>query len=331
MAITSYGYPAAAGSTNGSIDAVAWARTSHLLGSTYAVMSAADFKVTAATNGVSVSPGTAHGCGITDVLDTATTLPLAIPTTGSRHWLVSLRRRWETTNRSDLVAHDIGGALPSYILTSTPRYVTPGVVDDQPLAYVSWEPGATALKVTDLRLVGSGKSQVAFDARALGLVAGAGHQVWIDKAIWEHDTYGWKGRLAEPLVLTGTLQSWAPSAQNPAYLVAGPPGPWAILTATIPDMGVPYRIRAYAEGEWGCDNPTVGRWDFHIMAGSEIIGRHVAMGSSGLAWRTIHAPLTTQTFQGQTGVSVQAKQILPGSMAMRTAHNSRLWVEVCSA
>lgn len=322
MAITSYGYP-------GSIDARAWAQHAWMLGSVYAVAEDADWRVSATPSGVTVAPGVAHGQGVTDVSDAPVPVALTPPGSGSRYWLVALRRTWQTTNQTTVVAVDLGSSQPGAVPMGAPRNNEPGVIDDQPLALVSWVSGATSFSVVDLRLVGPGKAQVASSPLVLPLVDHPGHVVRIGPAEHRRGLTDWTGSIAGSVTIEGVLQPWAPSGGFPGQFAAPPSQSWPILAATVPDYGVPYRIRAYAEGEWGAEASSGVRWDFAITVDGLMIGRHVtAADASGVRFRTIVAPRTSRQFTGQREVLAAAIPIYGGGYVGRTAHNSRLVVEV---
>lgn len=320
MAITSYGYP-------GSIDAKAWAQHAWMLGSVYAVAGDADWRVSATPSGVTVAPGVAHGRGVTDVSDAPVPVALTPPGSGSRYWLVALRRTWQTTNATTVVAVDLGSSQPGAIPMGAPRNSEPGVIDDQPLALVSWVSGATSFSVVDLRLVGPGKAQAAASPLVLPLVDHPGHVVRIGPAEHRRGLTDWSGSLVESVTIDGWMHTWARSASNPSLFIAGPERSWPIYTATVPDYGVPYRLRTYAEGEWGC-SPASARWDFLIMTDGLTIGRHVSIPDASVIFRTIVGPRTSRQFTGRRDVSVVAMPIFGGADALRTPHNGRLVVEV---
>lgn len=323
MAITSYGYP-------GSIDARAWAQHAWMLGSVYAVADDAHWRVSATPSGVTVAPGVAHGQGVTDVSDAPVPVALTPPGSGSRYWLVALRRTWQTTNQTTVVAVDLGSSQPGAIPMGAPRNSEPGVIDDQPLALVSWVSGATSFSVVDLRLVGPGKAQAASSPLVLPLVDHPGHVVRIGPAEHRRGLTGWTGSIADSVTIEGALRPWAPSGAFPGQFVADATQSWTILAATVPNYGVPYRIRAYAEGEWGAEAPSGARWNFAITVDGLMIGQHLtaADGSGGIRFRTIVAPRTSRQFTGQREVLVEAIPISGGGYVGRKAHNNRLVVEV---
>ena len=324
MAINSVGYP-------GTVDAVEWAEVARLLGSVYAVAGTSDFRVERTVEGVRVLPGVAHGHGVTDVSTAPVNLPLTTTVGQSVAWMIAIRRTWQTTNATTVVAVELPGP-PASIPMGSPRMTSPGEIDDQPLALVVSTAGQSNLAITDLRLIGAGSAQAANSMLALDLPQRAGHMLSVGRSTWvartEGDGLSWSPMGGPLAVLEGSLAAgWAASGRSPALRILGGGG-GEVMSATISDPGQPYRISAHAQGEWGCEDPL--RWDWVIFAGGDEIGRHVDYTRSGMQFRTVTAPLTPKAYRGPLRVSVQA-QGWEGGWAARTDYNNRLVVEVWPA
>lgn len=150
LATPSPGYP-------GTIQAATWAQMQRGLGARYWVDDQAALKVTPKSDGtreVNIAGGYAGGYGIMDHNNGVATLQLPTVPSGTKWFLVCLRRTWGSTNASSFVAIDAGTsdtALPT-------RNTNPGTIDDQPLALVSLASGAAVPgTVHDLRLIGTAK------------------------------------------------------------------------------------------------------------------------------------------------------------------------------
>lgn len=154
MAITSVGYA-------GTVSDEQWAKMVARVGSAfYSVDDFASFKVSAAagTRTIQVATGGISGKGIYDLSSAAVTRSLGSVPSGVRWDLVVLRRTW-ATKLSDIVVIPGGStkALPD-------RSITPGTVDDQPLALVRVAAGSTNIQeVVDLRCSVHNGGAIAWD------------------------------------------------------------------------------------------------------------------------------------------------------------------------
>lgn len=151
MAITAYGYEGEIGQTQ-------WARLTGMLGVRHAVDSLADLAVAAVagTRRVGIGPGRALGYGV--VVESSSTVFIDLPTpAGAGQWfLIALRRNWGTkANTFECIAGAVTTSAIAPVLSpgAYPAAMnsTPGVADDQPLAWV-WASGtSTVLSIFDIR------------------------------------------------------------------------------------------------------------------------------------------------------------------------------------
>lgn len=146
MALTSIGY-------DGTVDETAWTR---LMGKTagcaYGVLGASDWKVTAhptLARGIVIGTGHGWGHGVYDINDATVSLQGADILSGTRWDMVVARRNWTGA----------GGSTSFVLITGTStkalvsRNVSPGTMDDQPLALVQYTGGTTApTAIVDLRV-----------------------------------------------------------------------------------------------------------------------------------------------------------------------------------
>lgn len=181
MAITSVGYA-------GTVGDAQWAEMiSRVGGAVYSVDTYGSFRVTASagTRTVSIAAGGASGKGIYDENPAAITQALASVPSGTRWDLIVLRRTWAT--KVTAVAVVQGGstkAIPT-------RTVTPGTVDDQPLALVRVAAGSNAIQeIVDLRCAVSNGGAVAWDALVRSYLNELGTSVRIGDVVWDRVTDG---------------------------------------------------------------------------------------------------------------------------------------------
>lgn len=114
---------------------------------------------------VSIADGAIFGRGVRDVLTGVANLVLAPPASGGLWYLIAARRTWGTGASTTVVAITGGttdGTVPATPPTTLPTGAassgsagfqrSPGVVDDQPLAWVHVRAADTTLTLFDLRL-----------------------------------------------------------------------------------------------------------------------------------------------------------------------------------
>jgi hypothetical protein len=151
MAISTVGY-------TGTVDEAAIAQIMLLAGKRYAVADAASFKVTAVAGSrqVIVAPGVAYAAFV-KVTNTAP-VPLTAWTlaSGGQWHLIVLERDWSGAGSATIKA--IAGPTTSTLVPTAPpsSYPAefkslPGVLDDQPLAWVHVTAASTAVTIIDLR------------------------------------------------------------------------------------------------------------------------------------------------------------------------------------
>lgn len=216
-----------------------------MFGNDYAVGGPADLKVTpvAGNRQVTVAAGTAFGRGVTTVLSTPETQSIAAPTNGQWHLLV-LRRIWATKTTSlQVIAHTTTTTTPP---TAPPLTYpggllsSPGVQDDQPIAWLWVNSGSTAVVVVPLnkqrraqQLSGSSADRDAYYGAPTDVAAQVGLQLtdarWFNTDTlkgYEEKYYG-PGSTTNPGGVT-SAPGWypAPGAILRAdYLVTGNPRP----------------------------------------------------------------------------------------------------------
>lgn len=180
MSITSVGYA-------GTVGDAQWAEMMPRLGATYSVNNYTSFRVTAAagTRTVQVAAGSASGWGVYATSDSAQPLTLASVPSGTRWDMIVLRRNWATKETTIAVVQ--GGsakALPG-------RNVTPGTLDDQPLALVRLAAGSTSIQeIVDLRCAANNNGLMAWDDLARSYLTYIGTSLRIDKINWYRMTDG---------------------------------------------------------------------------------------------------------------------------------------------
>lgn len=168
--ITSHGYPGTI--APGSV----WARMQYLMGDRYGVYDQDALRVTAVeTGGVQISPGSSGefwGWGVYDKLNAPALVPIPVQTQPEVWFLIMARRTWGVVNKTDFVAIQCG-SRPVYPLA---RNTNPGVIDDQPIAFVSVQAGSSVpTQIVDVRAIGtSPNDKLILDELALGYLAFAG-------------------------------------------------------------------------------------------------------------------------------------------------------------
>jgi len=149
-----------------------WANMQWGLGTRYFVYHQDNVRVTPVAGGtrqVSISAGYFGGWGILDQNDAPVTVSLPTVASGTKWFLIVARRTWQTTNATTFTYIDCGTS-PVYPGT---RNTSPGVIDDQPLAFVPLAAGSTVPGTPrDVRVMGtSPENQIINDDLALGYMA----------------------------------------------------------------------------------------------------------------------------------------------------------------
>lgn len=116
----------------GTVDETDWARYAGAMGARYTVAGPGDLAAsvnTAQARTVRIAPGVAVGCGVIDTV-TTTDVQLPVVSSGSRWFLIVLKRVWGATKASTITFVNI----PQTGITLPTRATTPGTEDDQPIA-----------------------------------------------------------------------------------------------------------------------------------------------------------------------------------------------------
>jgi hypothetical protein len=216
VTFTSHGYDTTTGNP---YTEIAWADAHPLIGSgTYGVRSGGDWAVTAVPNAdrtVSIAPGFGWGSGVTDSTVANETIQLDTVTSGSRWDLIVARRDWTPTAGETKFMKINGGstrAIPGG------RLMTPGGIDDQPLALVQVTAGQTQpTAIVDLRCWANNGGMVAKDELVKGYLNKLGTELYIGGTEWRYvpganDVPEW--------VATGSVTTYAPVG-NSKFTVAG--------------------------------------------------------------------------------------------------------------
>jgi len=185
VTFTSYGYDTTAGNP---YTEIAWADAHPLIGSArYGVRSAGDWAVTAVPNAdrtVSIAPGFGFGSGVTDKTVENETIQLDTISSGSRWDLIVARRDWTPTAGETKFMKINGGstkAIPGG------RLMTPGGIDDQPLALVQVTAGQTQpTAIVDLRCFANNGGMVANDDLVRGYLNQVGTEIYINGVEWRY-------------------------------------------------------------------------------------------------------------------------------------------------
>jgi hypothetical protein len=134
-----------------------WATIAGLMGVDYAVATPSDWKVTpiAGDRKVSVAAGKGIGFGVLAQTNAAHLLTIATPTVG-RWWLLVCRRNWSGAGGSTSFELIGGDATTSTLPLAAPtvfpalRQNMPGVLDDQPLAWLWVNSSSTSVAVWNI-------------------------------------------------------------------------------------------------------------------------------------------------------------------------------------
>jgi hypothetical protein len=187
MAVTfiSHGYDTTTGNP---YTEIAWADAHPAIGSgTYGVRSGNDWKVTAVAGQdrtVSIAEGFGWGAGVIDLTVENETIQLDTISSGSRWDLIAARRDWTPTAGETKFMKINGGstrAIPGG------RLMTPGGIDDQPLALVQVTAGQTQpTAIVDLRCWATNGGMVAKDDLAKNYLNKLGTEVFINGVEWRY-------------------------------------------------------------------------------------------------------------------------------------------------
>lgn len=185
VTFTSYGYDTTTGNP---YTEIAWADAHPLIGSArYGVRSAGDWTVTAVPNAdrtISIAPGFGFGSGITDKTIENETIQLDTISSGSRWDLIVARRDWTPTAGETKFMKINGGstkAIPGG------RLMTPGGIDDQPLALVQVTAGQTQpTAIVDLRCFANNGGVTANDDLVKSYLNQVGTELYINGVEWRY-------------------------------------------------------------------------------------------------------------------------------------------------
>jgi hypothetical protein len=185
VTFTSHGYDTTTGNP---YTEIAWADAHPLIGSgTYGVRSGSDWAVTAVTGAdrtVSIAPGFGWGSGVTDQTVANETIQLDTVTSGSRWDLIVARRDWTPTAGETKFMKINGGSTKSI---PGGRLMTPGGIDDQPLALVQVTAGQTQpTAIVDLRCWANNGGMVAKDELVKGYLNKIGTELYIGGVEWRY-------------------------------------------------------------------------------------------------------------------------------------------------
>jgi len=206
VTFTSYGYDTTTGNP---YTEIAWADAHPYIGSAqYGVRSGSDWKVTAvagADRTVSIAEGFGWGSGVIDKTVANDTIQLDTISSGSRWDLIVARRDWTPTSGETKFMKINGGstkAIPGG------RLLTPGGIDDQPLALVQVTAGQTQpTAIVDLRCWATNGGLVAKDDLAKAYLNRLGTELYINGTEWRYipganDVPEW--------IATGAVTTYAP-------------------------------------------------------------------------------------------------------------------------
>lgn len=324
----------------GTVNEPQWSELlSHAGGRQYGVADAGSWKVTAGTadREVRIAIGRGFGYGVFDRSVAVASLTLPATTSGSRWHLITVHRDWAANQSSfDSVAGSADKQLPA-------RENTPGAVDDQPLALVRVVAGQSQVAdIVDLRVWGGDGGARASDDLVLQYLNRVGTRVQIGGRSWFRDLNSlgqpvWVDLAAGRLLGVYNLPfgGLAPSGSLPNQGVSV----WGNQTQTIawfdlPDPGVPYRVRMFADGFWGAEIDSGVRFDFDMMVGATPIATKLPGGEGFLfrTWRDWSPPASGQVFTGAQQLGFRARRIygnVPWGAVMIA--QSRVVAEVISA
>lgn len=175
---------------DGTVNELQWALMHSLTDAQYACATTSDLACTdGGSRRISTAPGTAFGYGV--LVQNSAAILTVIPSPAAGQWfLVCLRRDWVNNNASIVAIAATTGAdaaagtppnLPTKGTAGGSAFTgNPGVLDDQPLAWVWARASTTALAVTDVRtmpletrLSGSGQQLTAASTTPQALATGA--------------------------------------------------------------------------------------------------------------------------------------------------------------
>lgn len=239
MTINSWGYE---GSIMPNVD---WALMQYALGHQYFVLDDASVKVTPAGDGtreVDISPGFFGGQGILDQNDASVRLQLPTVASGTNYFMIVARRTWGATQATtfDFIDAGTGATLPV-------RNVSPGTLDDQPLALVPVVAGNTVPgNPIDLRAIGHSKGGPYFanSNLVLAYLDRVGTVVQIGNETWTRGLASWASAGSDVVRLSGdqtvagkktfTTAPAVPANAFPISAVSGLQGQLNAINAAIP-------------------------------------------------------------------------------------------------
>jgi hypothetical protein len=214
VTFTSHGYDTTTGNP---YTEISWAEAHPVIGSgRYGVKSAPDWAVSAVTGAdrtVSIAPGFGYGSGVIDKTVANDTIQLDTISSGSRWDLIVARRDWTPTAGETKFMKINGGstkAIPGG------RLMTPGGIDDQPLALVQVTAGQTQpTAIVDLRCFANNGGMVAKDDLVKGYLNQVGTEIYINGTEWRY------------IVGANDVPEWVTMNEPTVYAPTGATG-WAI-------------------------------------------------------------------------------------------------------
>lgn len=327
----------------GTVDEAQWASLVAAAGGRqYGVLGEADWKVTsgAADREVRIAAGGGFGYGVIDRTTQSSSLVLPSPGSGSRWVLIVARRDWQNNETTfDFVNGPTGdAALPT-------RQTNPGTLDEQPIALVQVAASQAQIStIRDLRVWGGDGGSLATDELVLQYLNRLGTQVQIGQRSFMRSlnnlgTPTWSelgaGRLLSvaDLVWDPTMgQSFAPGAQSAVNWPAE--SPRNIARLDLPDPGVPYRVRMFAQGFWGSELDNGTRIDFDMVVGPTTIATKLPANGEYFFnnFRSWSPPASKQTFTGPQTLFFRSRRI-SGASAFGAVRKSESFVtaEIYSA
>lgn len=185
VTFTSHGYDTTTGNP---YTELAWADAHPRIGSgSYGVRSGNDWKVTAVAGQdrtVSIAAGFGWGSGVIDKTVANDTIQLDTIISGSRWDLIVARRDWTPTAGETKFMKINGGSVKAI---PGGRLMTPGGIDDQPLALVQVTAGQTQpTAIVDLRCWATNGGMVAKDDLTKGFLNDLGTELYINGTVWRY-------------------------------------------------------------------------------------------------------------------------------------------------
>ena len=246
-----------------------------------------------------VKKGKASAFGVTTFVESSTGADLVVQcdsqTSGTRWDIVTLRYDWrpDLGGPTDIRAMNAGG---KQIPTNLEK--TPGRLVDQPVWLVRWTgSSSTPAEYVDLRCFAGNGGMMANDTLALGYLAKPGACVKIGPALWRYEpqgnsVWGWNAYHA------GGGTSYSLTSFFATTITDGSEVGIALLT--IPDPGIPYRVKAvagvpiYADSAAGVEvkvrldsisGPQLGALGLRPAGTASGLGITVTAGTGGISER----------------------------------------------